>query len=341
MSIYEARNEAFKLASKKYNEFLDNNRIHTKYSSIYIATTSNVIDTLKLYKNYERVLTMGGTGAHAYEALLNGAKEVYIFDINELQRLYFEIMQTAIIYFSYEEFIKYFTLPKQKAVFQRSEIKDFLSNEMYSKLSLLVEDDVDAVFGPLYEFYDSTDLVLSKLFRFEFPFTLDYLKSNASFYNEEQYYKLQKILRSGKYKINYETMSLVDVPKNYEDKYDLILLDNILQYYDQIPEMETPYLTNMFIRKKLSELLNEAGTIQVNYAYKLGTDAVKEKMGLNVSKELTPIERLALLREMKEGINIPLIEKWDGYSYDYIPGVERLDGNTNAENLVLSFKKNR
>jgi len=339
--LYEARSEAFKLASNSYDEFLGNNRIHSKYSPIYIATTSNVVETLKLYKNYERVLTVGGTGAHAYEALLNGAKEVDIFDINELQRLYFEYMKTAIIYLKYEDFIKHFTLKEQKTVFERREIKDFLSNELYYQLSFIVDEEIDIVFGPLYEFFDSTDLLMSKLFRFEFPFTLEYLKKNASFYNEEQYYKLQKILRSDKHNINYQTMSLVDVPKNYKNKYDLILLDNILQYYKHIPELETPYLVNMFIRKKLSELLNDNGTIQVNCAYQLGTDAVKEKLGLELPKELNLYEKLALQQEIKEGINIPLIEKWDSYSYDFIPGVEKLDNGTQADNLVLSYKKSR
>ena len=50
-------------------------------------------------------------------------------------------------------------------------------------------------------------------------------------------------------------------------------------------------------------------------------------------------EKLALQQEIKEGINIPLIEKWDDYSYDFIPGVENLDNGTQADNLVLSYKK--
>ena len=77
----EIRNAAFRLAEQK---FVAGEPTYGLYSPIYIASTSNVTDTMNLYKNYEDVLTVGGTGAHAYEALLHGAKHVDLFDINEL-----------------------------------------------------------------------------------------------------------------------------------------------------------------------------------------------------------------------------------------------------------------
>lgn len=59
---------------------------HSNISSIYIAPTANVIDTVNLYNNYKDVLSVGGTGAIGYECILNGAKRVDLFDINYLQK---------------------------------------------------------------------------------------------------------------------------------------------------------------------------------------------------------------------------------------------------------------
>lgn len=336
MYFFEARDEAFKLASKGSNKV---NPVYTKYSPIYIAATSNVKGTMGLYQNYESVLAVGSTGAYGFEAALNNAKKVDLFDINELQRLFFEYMYTAIIYLDYETFIKHFTIKKATSILTRNDLKDLLSEELYSKLYYFLPSDVEDVFTLLYSYKDNASLLLSSLFRTEHLIDLNYLKKNISFYNEEQYYKLQKILLEDRCIIDYRTASLTDLPKEFNDKYDLIILDNILQYYKDIISLETPYAVNMFIQKKLSKLLTEEGVIQVNYGFEVAADAFKKKF--NIPYELENpnyIKDLILKREIKEGINIPLVEKWDNYSYSFIPGVEQIEGR-NSENLVLTYKK--
>jgi len=44
------------------------------------------------------------------------------------------------------------------------------------------------------------------------------------------------------------------------------------------------------------------------------------------------------LIEKKETVNIPLIKKYKGYSYDIIPGVES-NYDRKSENLILTYKK--
>lgn len=336
VNIYQARDAAFKLASEKYEA---GKSVYTLFSPIYIAATSNVTSTVDLYKDYNSVLSVGGTGAHGFEVALNGAKKVDLFDANYLQKLYFEYMKTAVMYLDYETFVKHFTLQVQRKIFKKSEIRDLLSNELYDKLVYYLPEDVETVFTSLYDWFDSTDLILSSLFRFEHFITLDYLKKNISFYNEEQYYELQKILRAGSCEFNYETLSLVDVPKHFQTGYDLIILDNILQYYKNIPGLDDPYLVNMFIRKKLSNLLVDNGQIQVNYGFEVATDAFREKFKIPYNKEhLDFYRKFQLQEEMKKGINIPLVEKWDDYTYSFVSGVERIQGGK-SDNLVLSYRK--
>lgn len=347
-SISSIREEAFKLASSKTDiSKVMEDPTYEKYGSIYIATTANVVDTMKLYKNCNDVLAIGGTGAHCYEAILNGATTVDMFDVNELQKLYFEYMYTAIMHLDYETFIKHFTLANKTSFMHKSEIKDLLSEELYNKLVKYLPKDVEFVFSPLYDYYDSFDLLTSNLFITDHPINLDYLKRNASFYNEDEYYKLQKILRKENCQIKYKTVSLTDVPSEFDKQYDLIVLDNLLQYYKDIPELETPYLTNLFIQKKLSNLLEDEGVIQVNYGFGIAAEAFKEKFNIPSNFELPKDTLLSILpkniilrEEQENGINIPLVERYGDYSYDFITGVEIEDG-ANMDNLVLTYKKKR
>lgn len=339
-NLNKIREQAFKLAQTPYTE---SEIKYTDCSPIYIASTSNVKDTINLYTNYKSVLSVGGTGSFGFEAILNNATKIDLFDINELQILYFKYMRTAIMHLKYEDFIKYFTLKNQSTSMSRQEFSNLISNELWNKISNFVPKDVAYVFGPLFDYFDSTDLISSSLFRTEHYITLQYLKRYNSFYNEEQYYKLQKILRNESCNINYEHVSLVNVPKIYKDKYDLIILDNILQYYKTIPELNTPYAVNMFISKKLAPMLTERGQIQVSYGFDVASSAVKTLLGmpLNLSEDIQMkiIQKFIIEQDMKNGINCNLLSKWKNhYQYKFIPGVEQIE-REGADNVILTYKK--
>ena len=336
--LLEARSAAYRLATSKYKV---GDTTHTQYSSIYMASTSNVKDTMNLYDNFDSVLALGGTGAHGFEAALHGAKKIDLFDINYLQEIFFQFMLPAITYLPYEDFVRHFTLKEQHTVMDAKDFRNLLSYELWEKLAYFVPEEVEFVLGPVYEMMYSTDIVFSALFRFEFTVTLARLKRVISFYNKEEYEKLQKILRSESCEINYHICSVTDVPKLFKgNKYNLIILDNVLQYYKDIPEINTPYQVNQFIDKKLSELLTEDGVIQAAYGYEIGSDATKKRLGMPYKTERNASlpAQFAIEKEIKEGICNQLINKWDHYSYNFIDGVEKeeFDG---AENVVITYKK--
>ena len=339
-SIMEAREQAHKLASKRLKLGLTN---YGMYDSIYIASTSNVKGTLDLYKDYDSVLTVGATGAHAYEAALAGAKKVDQFDINELQRLFYEYMKVAIIKLSYEDFIKYFTLKRHSQVMSYYELKDLLSSELYHRIRSYLPEDVDMVFGDLFSNFSHIDLIMSSLFRFEHAISTDYLKSMISFYNEEEYYKLQDILRNNKCEISYHTTSLKDIPHKFDDKYDLILLYNILQYYKNIPGLNNPNRVHMFLDKNLNGLLTDSGVIQANYGFTVAAEAVKKYYGMPTSTDIwiaNPFSQMETNKEIKEGIDVQLLRKWDNYRYDFIDAVESFDG-LDTQNVIITYKPKR
>ena len=339
VNIFEARDAAFKLVEEKteYNE----KPLYNLYSPIYIASTSNVISTVGLYSNYDSVLSVGSTGAHGFETALNGAKKIDLFDVNYLQKLYFEYMKTAIIYLDYQEFVKYFTLKGKNDIIYERVVKDLLSEELYSKIYSHLPKEVEKVFTPLYDYFGNTTFLISNLFRYGHKLDLDYLKRNVSFYNEEQYYKLQQILRNDTCQISYNIVNLTELDKFYKSKYDLILLDNILQYFKNIPTLNKANLVDKFIRERLSSLLNENGSIQVSYGYEVATVCLKKEFDIPSGwyEEYSLINELILEREKDNMINNKLLKEYSGYKYDFFPGVERYHGG-NSENMVLTYKKN-
>lgn len=345
MDLRKAREAAYQLAQEEaYAEAIRNQRFKktefSKYSPIYLTATSNVKGLLSLYKDYESVLTVGSTGALGFEAAINGAKKVDMFDINKLQKIYYELLKTAITYLDYEEFIHYFSHEKLPKQFRKRDINNLVSTEMYEKIKDFLPSEARFVLEPLYENFYSADLLLSGLYHFKHTIDIDYLKSVISFYNKEEYTKLQNILKNNECDINYHNVDLTDVPDFFKDKYDLILLDNILQYYKDIPMLDTPDKVHQFVSQKLNERVNDYGLIQVNYGFEVTTLAFQQKFGIpfdNPNQDFG-IPNFKIMEEMENGINIQLYEKWrNQYKYDLIPGV--MEPKSKIKNMVITYQK--
>lgn len=299
-----------------------------KFSSegaIYIAPTSNVKDMCNLFSNYGSVLTVGGGGGIPFEALLRGAKNVECFDINKRQRAYFDLLCTSIRNLSYEDFCRFFSMDG----------KQFMSPLILDVLGFFFEEDENrAILEPLFYFNKKDN------FRYDYDVRMSFLTRFTSYYNKEDYERLQKELYDKR--INFEVCDISDVPKVFEGKkYDLIFLDNILQYYKNIAMLDSGYKVNNFIKKDLSKLLNDDGIIQVNYGFQLAAaaldsskpfvlDSDKLYNSSFMSKQMIEVEK-------KEGINGLLLAKGD-YDYEFIPGVE-VELAEKASNVVLTYKK--
>lgn len=337
--LIETTLSAINLASKEYEP---GKPVFGECSSIFLAPTGNVKDMMEAFKNAKRVLAVGGAGAFGMEALYNDAEKVDMFDNNLLQKYYCEMVTAGMTIFTYEEFVKYFTLKSQGYEMSRDMFRDLVSKEMFEKVRILMSLEAQFVYENLYERFDSVDLIWSSLYRYEYIIYTEYLKKFASMYDEERYYKIQSILRSRSAEVTYSTVDLLDLPSKFEGPYDLIVLGNIPQYYKDIPGISTPYDFNQFIHKRLSKLLADDGVIQVNYGFKTSTLALRKHLNPSYHlrrSPLGPFRDEAIKNETKNGINIPLVSKW-GYDYNFIPGVEPgVDGN--YENMYITYRKKK
>ena len=340
-NIKKIREEAFLLANTEYEA---GNPIYTKCSPIYLAPTGNVKDMMKIYSEATDVLTVGGSGSFGFEAALNNAHSVDMFDINALQKLFFEMIFMAIKHMEYDEFVKYLSLKEQFPMMKKDCIKNYVSNDFFEKISPYLSEDANYVFGPLFDYFISTDLVLSSLFRFEHPVTIDYLKQFTSYYNKESFQRLKEIIKTNECSFDYRCVSLIDLPDCCDKRYDLIVLGNIFQYYKQFPGLDTPEKVLNFVRDKLTRLLKENGAIQVSYGFEVATVAFKMSQNIpldedGISNRLSNslYGKLLTVKELAEGINIPLYKSGE-YSYDFFRGVETYEGR-NSDNMVLTYKK--
>lgn len=353
MDINQIKSKTLELASQLSVPFDTDDMYFGCCSPIYLATTSNVRNTLSVYNNYCNVLAVGGTGAHGYEALIHGAKKVDLFDINELQRLYFLYMKTAIMILPYEDFIRYFTFNINDDNFC-GDINIFLNSKLFKKLEKFLPNDVKEVFGTLWDNYSSDDIFYSRLVRSGHNFSLEYLKGAVSFYEEDNYNKLQNILRSNPNIISYFVSSLTELSSKINNVYDLVLLDNILEYYDKIPELDSIDKIDVFIKNSMRKLVVPGGQIQVGYAYGYDTDVFCQEFGItdihgiesfedtysNVDfffDDFFPSNSFLISHEELKSKNLilQLMRKKCGYRYDIFDGINELEG----KNMVLTYRR--
>lgn len=330
MEIKEMKKAAFELANQKSTKDDENYKL---YSPIYLAPTGNTKAVAKHYGYQENVLSVLGAGGFPLESVNNGAKKVDWFDCNGLQILFFDYLLNAIKYFDYKEFCKYFST-------QNYNYKHVLSEDCFQKLRHLLSSETEEIFGTLYDYFYSTDLVMSDLFWCEHPIELEYLKKYVSYYNEESYKNIQRRLQNGECQITCQNLDLTASPKNYKEKYNLILLGNVLQYYKQIPKLNTFDQVNHFIQKELANCLTEDGVIQANYAFENATFAIQDTLGITDTDEQDILREMIVIQESIDGINIPLLQKYDGYSYTFIPGVET-EGNYVSQNTIITYSRKR
>lgn len=333
--IVKTTTAALKLARKPFNP---NKTTYGEYEAIYMAPTGNVKDAMAPFKNAKRVLAVGGIGAFGFEAAINDAEKVDMFDCNELQRCFFELVRTAMKMLDYDDFMLYFTLKTQNPMMTCYDFRNLLSPEMFMRLEDFLPYDVRFMYGMLYDNFEAIDLIYSALYRYCHAMYREYLTRFASMYDREKYYKLQATLRNNSCDVTYTKVSLIDLPKRFEGPYNLIVLGNILQYYDTIPGLSSAYDVNKFIKKELSKLLAPDGTIQVNYGFEIATQCLKMHLGIPYPKNqfnITPMGRMILKAKMKTDINVALVKK-GGYDYTFFEGVETFEGHS-AENCILTY----
>lgn len=180
---------------------------------VYGFTNEN-INVFPEFFNFDNanVLTVLGSGDQYFGALLNGARDVEVFDINYLAWYHFLLKYTAIKILSYEEFMQMFVI-------------DNLDNLIiYAKLREYLPDEVKYFFDKLIGLGRSFSSIKIKNTIFDNTKT-----NNVPYFNQETYYQLQSILQNSRMPEFYNC-NLLDISKYTKKAYDVSLFSNVYHY---------------------------------------------------------------------------------------------------------------
>lgn len=338
--------ETFKVAESK-RETLDT---FSNHSPIYLGTTGNTKDAVGFYAkkehNIESALVVGSQGSFAYELGLNGVKKIDCFDKNILQYLYFALYDAAIRNIDFDDFLYNFTSEKLTQNNQEFGhiLSDWLFFEVLDKMGKLEAEYWSKIFksGKKSKLFDSN------LFRTYYAFFVETLRDFSSVYNPDDYVRLQKLLNTNQVEINYHICDIDELHREFQgEKYGLMMFGNILQYFKQIPTLDSIVAINRYVKDKLVPMLTEDGKIQLCYGFETVAEASEEI--LNDAKEGNPNNFFELIMRMeieedKKNSYIPTVIKKYGvgedspYSLDFIRAAEVNDGHLNSKNVLLTYK---
>ena len=232
-------------------------------SKIYKMTTENISEFVdNVDCRIKDVLTVAASGDQAFNAILNGAKNVTCFDINPFSFCHVKLKEAAIKTLSYEEFLNFFDVMNSNKGYYI-----FLDRELFNRLKSKLDDETIEFFENLYTFFEDDNYKILKSIYHLFTYHIKHMKIMCSYLEEDNYYKLANILNSNSVSINFIETNFVDLSKKIGNKkFDLILLSNISDYIDTLYK-EDP-LENFYNDiMNLTNNLNENGVIQVGYTY--------------------------------------------------------------------------
>lgn len=190
-----------------------------------------------------RVATVGSSGDQAILSIYNGAKEVDLIDGNILTQPFVELKLSAIKNLSHTEFLDFSTHFSRKLAYDYGKISHDLSKKSQVFWDNLILDGQERKFHHFIHSWKDIENV---------------------YRTEESYNKLQDYLNNKKYKINYITSEFENFPQKLNGKYDLILLSNICDYFNDTNSSKGPQEFIDVVKKLFENNLSEIGAMQVS-----------------------------------------------------------------------------
>lgn len=181
--------------------------------AVYLFTNENIYGTLKTVGDISdrRVLTVGASGDHAFEAYLAGAGIVDTFDINLNQKNIIELKSCMIKKLPYGQFMDFFFSSD-----------NFFNQKILTPIQSSFSDDVRKFLARC------ADGNILDRFRYRAAYTKEYNIKNLQYIsNKENYSLLRDRLPET---IRFIHSDISSLKNKLNPKYDLMLLSNIVTY---------------------------------------------------------------------------------------------------------------
>ena len=241
---------ALKIVRGTYINF-DFTKTFTENSSIYRFTNENITNYFHHLKNKEKVLSVIGSGNQILNTILGGTRKIDCFDISVFPEYYLFLQLASVVALEKEDYFHYFL----------SEDRDILfSDYFYDRIRDILNGKYKDFWDYLYMLDDGYDIYNSLLFRQDF-YSKEFAIKYNPFLQEDNYNKLKEILTTKNIQINPIVANVIT--DKFDDKYNLIILSNILYYYFNIKDA-AEFLKSNF-------LLADGGEI-IGYLYNLSDE---------------------------------------------------------------------
>lgn len=227
----------------------------------FIYKTSN--ENMNIYQNLltgkEQILTVISSGEQIFNSVVEGVKNIDIFDISIFSYYYFKLKVAALEAFSnLDDYCKFFYEPPTT---------DDIYDEMYFEIRRYLDKEVKEFWDGLFNFFDWIEINNSSLFSTE-PYFLQQIILNNKHLNEEEYQNLRSFIK--KVNINTYIGDINRIFTSLQNKYDFINLSSII-YYQSLDSYKR-------LLKKLP--LKTEGEI-ITYLYKIDNEIITQFQELN------------------------------------------------------------
>lgn len=242
MNILLESKDIYKKQKVKCNSFEE---IDTAY-----LFTNEIINGYMPNLNGQSILTVGGGGDHYFNALLNNAYKVDLFDINYISKFVIYLKKAGFENLDYDVFCTFFGLYN---------IYNIFDYDIYKSFSKSLNDEASIYWDYLYKLAKHRGYSI-----YESDVIADYhdnieevIESNK-YFREEDFLRLKKILVNTP-DISFTHADVNELPFLLNEKYNSIFLSNIGTYQNNTTFIKTV--------KRLSKNLNDDGKIYFAYIY--------------------------------------------------------------------------
>ncbi len=220
-------------------------------SFVYKTTNEDMHEYQHYLANRKKVLTVISSSEQIFNQVVEGTRNIDIFDISMFPYFFFELKKAGVLTFSQvDDYCDFFYANTMTEL-------DSLYDEKYDAIREHLDDNAKKFWDGLFQFYDWYDIYNSMLFSSE-PCYMEKVLLRNKHLDEVEYQNLRN-------KISNVTITpyigdINELVKSFSSTYDFINLSNIISYQDS-----SSY-------KKLLQLLPlEANGDALSYFYSLDT----------------------------------------------------------------------
>ena len=228
------------------------------YDNIYLFTNDRLKDIFEPLDVTQGILTVTGSGDQALMAILKGAKNVKMFDINKLAKYFALFKFSAVSCLSYDEFIKLYKINKPFSNYVAGGFLTNVDTDLYEKVCSNLENTVALFFELLF------DVMINATACEKFNLiNVKHYPKLSGYLTRKNYEKLQENMKKLT-SVDFVDCNIFDLNKNLGDeKYSAMVFSNISSYFSKC-ELEK----FLKLLKQLELKLTCGGLIQAGYGVK-------------------------------------------------------------------------